>query len=177
MQQSRSTTQEQIDAMRSEILRSKQRASQGKQERIPRERRRRVLKALEWGLFLCTATLLVIALIGVYTAKAHGETPALFGIYQLYTVETGSMEPTLTVGSVIICKKPKYPDRLAVDQIVTFRTLSGAVVTHRIIKVTTDESGNTVYRTKGDNPINSPDRELLTPDRVIGVFAAKIPLT
>ncbi len=30
---------------------------------------------------------------------------------------------------------------------------------------------------KGDNPINSPDEELLTPDRVIGLFAAKIPFT
>lgn len=177
MQHSRYTTQEQIDAMRNEIMRSKERAAQGKSKLTLKERFRSILKVLEWGVFLSTATLLIVALIGVYTAKARGETPALFGIYQLYIVETGSMEPTLTVGSVIICKKPAYPERLAEGQIITFRMLSGEVVTHRIIEVTTDESGNTAYRTKGDNPINSPDRELVTPDRVIGVFAAKIPLT
>ena len=163
--------------MRSEILQSKQKASGAKTGLTPSRPVKRALKALEWGLFLCITALLATTLIGVYTAKAHGETPSLFGIYQLYSVETGSMEPTLTVGSVIICKKTKYPDRLAVDQIVTFQTLSGTVVTHRIIETTTNENGNTAYRTKGDNPINSPDRELLTPDRVIGVFAAKIPLT
>lgn len=176
MQQSRNTTQEQIEAMRSEILRSKQAASDGAGI-SPSVRVRRILKAIEWGLFLCITAVLVATLFGVYTAKARGETPALFGLYQLYSVETGSMEPTLTVGSVIICKKAKYPGRLEAGEVVTFHTLSGAVVTHRIIEVTADENGNTAYRTKGDNPINSPDRELLSPDRVIGVFAAKIPLT
>jgi signal peptidase len=81
------------------------------------------------------------------------------------------------VGSVIVCAKAQHPERLAADEIVTFHTLSGAVVTHRIIEVVTDGNGNISYRTKGDNPINSPDPELLTPDRVIGVFAVKIPFT
>ena len=130
-----------MEAMRSAILQSKQKASGAKPGSTPSQRIRRALKALEWGLFLCIVALLIITLIGVYTAKAKGETPTLFGLYQLYSVETGSMEPTLTVGSVIICRKTKYPDRLTVDQIVTFQTLSGTVVTHRIIEATTDEKG------------------------------------
>ena len=178
MQQSKYTTQEQIDAMRSEILHEKQKAS-GSVTAEPKrfDRLKLAFKIMEWLVFLSVFILLVITLVGVYTAKSKGETPTLFGAYQLYSIETGSMEPTLTVGSVIICKKTAHPETLEKDQIVTFHSLSGAVVTHRIIDVIKDEFGNTSYRTKGDNPINSPDIDPLTPDRVIGVFAAKIPFT
>ena len=175
MEQLKYTTQKQIEAMRSEILREKQKASGGGTQRVGRWKR--ALKVFEWSLFLGVSALLVMTLIGVYVAKSKGETPAIFGVYQLYSIESGSMEPTLTVGSVIVCIKTQHPESLKTDQIVTFHALSGAVVTHRIVEVVTDEYGNVSYRTKGDNPVNSPDSELLTPDRVIGVFAAKIPFT
>lgn len=177
MQQSRYTTQEMIDAMRGEIAREKERTVRGTVARPGGRRWRRALKIAEWAVFLALFAVLVVTLFGVYTAKAKGETPAIFGVYQLYSVETGSMEPTLTVGSVIVCKKTEQPDSLEAGQIVTFHTTTGAVVTHRIIEVVVDEGGGVAYRTKGDNPVNSPDAELLTPDRVIGVFAAKIPFT
>jgi signal peptidase len=176
LQQSRLTTQEQIDAMRSEILREREKAS-GKSGPVRKRRWRQFLKVFEWALFLLIFTALAVTLFGVYNAKERGETPAIFGAYMLYSVESGSMEPTLTVGSVIICKKTQHPENLQSNQIVTFHTMPGAVVTHRIVGVIRDGDGNVSYQTKGDNPINSPDEELLTPDRVIGVFAAKIPFT
>lgn len=176
LQQSRQTTQEQIDAMHSELLREKQKAAGGASP-VRKQWWRRALKITEWVVFLFIFALLTATLFGVYAAKSRGETPAVFGIYMLYSVESGSMEPTLTVGSVIVCKKTAHPESLETGQIVTFHTTSGAVVTHRIVEVVADEGGSVSYRTKGDNPINSPDEELLTPDRVIGLFAAKIPFT
>lgn len=176
MEQSRVTTQEQIDAMRNEILREKQKVS-GTGKRGQKSQWKRAAKAVEWLVFLTVFILLVVTLFGVYAAKSKGETPAIFGVYQLYSVESGSMEPTLTVGSVIVCKKTQHPESLKANQIVTFHTVSGSVVTHRIIEVITDQTGDVSYRTKGDNPINSPDADVLTPDRVIAVFAAKIPFT
>jgi signal peptidase len=176
LQQSKATTQEQIDAMRDEIRREKLKAA-GKGTPDCQKSWKRVLKTAEWAAFLVVFALLVVTLLGVYAAKSQGETPTLFGRYQLYSVESGSMEPTLTVGSVIVCRRTDHPDSLEAGQIVTFHTSSGAVVTHRIIEVTTDEGSGIAYRTKGDNPVNSPDEELLTPDRVIGVFAAKVPFT
>lgn len=175
MHPSKYTTPKQVETMRAEILREKQKAAGGRPVRAVKWKR--ILKITEWVVFLGVFAVLVISLIGIYTAKSRGETPALFGVYQLYAVETGSMEPTLSVGSVIVCKKIPNPETLDVNQIVTFHTRSGAVVTHRIISVLRDETGRVSYRTKGDNPINSPDDEPLTPDRVIGVFVAKIPLT
>ena len=159
-----------------EMPREKERASGGGL-RADGRRWKRALKIAEWAVFLFIFAALVVTLFGVYAAKSQGRTPAIFGVYQLYSVETGSMEPTLTVGSVIVCQRTAHPESLRANQIVTFCTTSGAVVTHRIIEVVADGSGNVAYRTKGDNPVNSPDVELLTPDRVIGVFAAKIPFT
>lgn len=177
MQQSKYTTKEQIEAMRGEILREKRKAAGGPGVKARPVSWKKALKVFERVVFLFVFIFLIVTLFGVYAAKERGETPAVLGVYQLYSVESGSMEPTLTVGSVIVCEKTQHPESLYAGQIVTFRTLSGIVVTHRIIDVVQDESGNVSYRTKGDNPVNSPDKELLTPDRVLGVFALKIPLT
>lgn len=178
LQQSKYTTEEQIEAMRSEILREKQKAAGGAGMKGRSATLKRALKVTEWVVFLSAFVLLIVTLFGVYAAKSRGETPAIFGTYQLYSVESGSMEPTLSVGAVIVCKKTRQTESesLKEGQIVTFRTFSGAVVTHRIIEAAQDESG-IYYRTKGDNPVNSPDEERLTPDRVIGVFVVKIPFT
>lgn len=177
MQQSKYTTKEQIEAMRSEILREKQKAAGEAVAKTRAVNWKQALKVFEWVVFLSLFIFLAVTLFSVYAAKSRGETPAVLGKYELYSVESGSMEPTLSVGSVIICERTQYPESLKAGQIVTFRTLSGVVVTHRIIDVIKDENGNVSYQTKGDNPINSPDQELLTPDRVIGVFAVKVPFT
>jgi signal peptidase len=163
--------------MRSEILREKQKSSGVSYKPRSKRQWKHTLKMLEWLVFLLAFVGLSVTLVGVYMAKSKGQTPAVFGVYMLFSVESGSMEPTLTVGSVIICKKTQQTKSLQAGQIVTFHTQSGAVVTHRIMEVTKDDNGDIAYRTKGDNPINSPDAELLAPERVIGVFAAKIPFT
>ena len=91
-----------IDVMRAEIAQEKERAASGAAAPPGRRGWKRALKIAEWTVFLALFAVLAATLFGVYTAKAKGETPAIFGVYQLYSVETGSMEPTLTVGSVIV---------------------------------------------------------------------------
>ncbi len=165
MEPSEYTTPEQIADMRREL-------EEYEKKGRPRPRPGKII---EWALFSLAVLVLSGALIAVQTAKNAGETPSLLGWY-LFSVQSGSMEPTLPVGSVLLCRRPGDPARLAANTIVTFRTLSGDIVTHRITGLET-VGGETAYRTKGDNPINSPDPDLLTPDRVIAVFVLKIPLT
>ena len=119
---------------------------------------------------------LLVVLGFIITAKANGKTPSLFG-YRLFIVESGSMQPTFDIGTVILSKEPSDPSNLSVGDVVTFKSLNDTTVTHRIIEVVTDEDGSIKYRTKGDNPLNSPDSELLDPERVISVYVFKIPLT
>lgn len=132
-------------------------------------------KRLSLGVFLVLVVFLTTILGSVLLAKSRGETPSVFG-YQLYSVETASMDPTLPVGSMFLARKPENPAALPLGQIVTFRTLKGETVTHRIIEVISTANGSK-YITKGDNPINTADSDPLTPDRVIAVFVFRIPLT
>lgn len=179
MAKTKYTTPEQINAMRREIQYAKQLLTGGAgqiNDAARQLRKSRALKILSWAIFLAVISLLTYTFIMVQTVKSRGEVPEILGFY-LFSVESGSMEPTLNVGSVIVSRAPGHPEALAKNDIVTFKTRAGAIVTHRIIDVRTDANSGVSYRTKGDNPLNAPDEELLTPDRVIAVFVVKIPLT
>lgn len=179
MSQSKYTTDEQIESMRREIALQKQLLAYGaihKGEIGKLRQRRGVMKILGRVVFIAIVAMLAGGIIMVQSAKSRGEVPGFLG-YHLFSVESGSMEPTLKTGSVILGRTSGHPDKLGKDTIVTFKTLSGYIVTHRIIEVQTGADGNVFYRTKGDNPVNSPDEELLSPERVIAIFVAKIPLT
>jgi len=174
------TTDEQIEMMREELRLAKQKADKDNRKKTAEYRRAHAKKLIKKTLGLLSFGIIVVALLSVLVsvlmARSRGETPNLFG-YQLYVVESGSMSPTLKVGAVILSVQPKDKEALSVNDIVTFKTGSGATVTHRIVEITEDENGQVRYRTKGDNPINSPDLELLDPERVLAKFIAKIPLT
>lgn len=121
--------------------------------------------------------LIIVALVGILlmvnAVKSEGKVPSFMG-FSLYQVETGSMEPTLPVGSIILTKSVAEKDKLLEGDIVTFRW-DEHIVTHRIIEVM-DVNGEVRYKTKGDNPNNSIDPELLHPDNIIAKFVFKIPL-
>jgi signal peptidase len=178
------TTEEQIKQMREELERAKNRETAGRQgtDRKAMSRKRLLLpppfsgRLIRQLLFWATTAFLIYVLVTVLAAKSRGEIPSLLG-YQLYVVETGSMSPTLKPGAVILSRKPADAGALDRNEIVTFRMKNGSIVTHRIIEVLADDQGGVLYRTKGDNPVNSSDPELLEPGRVIAVLVVKIPLT
>lgn len=173
------TTPEQIEAMRLAIDRARHKERGGRvqgRKGLEAHRGSRLILIAGRVLFWALVFLLMFVLVSILLVKSKGEIPDLLG-FHLYVVESGSMEPTLPVGTVILSRKPRDADRLRVNDIVTFRSSSEAVVTHRIVEVITDDEGNVSYRTRGDNPINSPDPELLTPDSVIAVFVAAIPFS
>lgn len=70
---------------------------------------------------------------------------------QVYTVLSGSMEPTYPVGSLIYVKKVDYT-RLKPGDPITFLLDEKTVATHRIVRVVPDEEDPSVLRyvTKGD---------------------------
>ncbi len=110
-----------------------------------------------WGNFCFVLLMLVLLLLGgnVLLDKRRGEIPNVFG-YQIFQVETGSMIPTFPVGTLILGHAPKDESDLAVDDIITFR-YEEQIITHRIVDIVQNETGQRVYRTKGDNPNNSLD--------------------
>lgn len=116
--------------------------------------------------------LLIFLLINILVTKAKGEIPSILG-YQILRIETGSMEPTLPVGSIILSKAPENPSSIKPNAIITFDYPDGKIVTHRIIDVK-KENNKTYYQTKGDNPINGVDPQLTSEDKVHAVYIRKI---
>ena len=98
------------------------------------------------GMFipaLCNVigTLILIAVIATSIPLAI---PALLG-YEIYNVTSGSMEPTLPVGSVIYVK-PVEPETVQSGYIIAY-DVDGVVVTHRVVENRIVEGE---FVTKGD---------------------------
>ncbi len=72
--------------------------------------------------------------------------PSVFGIKML-TVVTGSMEPTINIGDVVIIKEI---DNYTVGDIISYKE-NNSVITHRIVQIEKDENDINIYTTKGDN--------------------------
>ena len=79
---------------------------------------------------------------------------------------TGSMEPSINVGDMVISKTVSTEDIHVGDVIIYYYSDSSDTVTHRVIDIT-NENGITYYRTKGDNN-NAPDTNLVPYDKVVG---------
>lgn len=92
-------------------------------------------KVLGWILTTLLIVALVFCVVLVVQVKSSNK-PFLFG-YATYFVVSGSMEPTIKVGEVILIKQVSSPDELQKGDIITFRgkggSLQGKIVTHRII--------------------------------------------
>ncbi len=89
--------------------------------------------------------------VSVLNASA-GKVPSVLG-FSVLQVQTGSMEPEIPVGGIVITFKVK-PDSLKVGDIISFysndATISGKVNTHRIVEIKDSDSGERIFKTKGD---------------------------
>ena len=94
---------------------------------------------------------------------------------QVFTVLSGSMEPTYHTGALIYVKSVDYTDIQAGD-VITFLLDEDTVATHRVVEVVPDEDDPTVlrYRTKGDAN-EAEDGSLVHYKNVIGSPVFSIP--
>ena len=89
------------------------------------------------------AFVLLIAALAIVVPAISGSTPM--------TILTGSMTPTYPAGTLVIIK-PVNPDTLVIGDPITYQIESGkpAVVTHRIIAITSVSDGTRTFTTQGD---------------------------
>lgn len=94
---------------------------------------------------------------------------------QVFTVLSGSMEPTYHTGSVIYVKKVD-PFTIEEGQVITFMMDEDTVATHRVVGIVPDEEDPSVirFRTKGDAN-NAEDGTLVHYKNVIGTPVFTIP--
>ena len=95
--------------------------------------------------------------------------------FQVFTVLSGSMEPTYHTGSLIYVKEVDYTE-IEPGQVITFMLDEDTVATHRVVEVVPDENDAAVlrYRTKGDAN-DAEDGSLVHYKNVIGTPVFSIP--
>ena len=94
---------------------------------------------------------------------------------QVFTVLSGSMEPTYHTGSLIYVKKID-PAEIQPGQVITFLLDADTIATHRVTAVVPDEEDPATlrFRTKGDAN-NAEDGSLVHYKNVIGTPVFTIP--
>lgn len=99
----------------------------------------------------------------------------LFGV-QVFTVLSGSMEPTYQTGSLIYVKDVDYRG-LKEGDVITFMLSEDTVATHRIVEIISDAKDPAVirYRTKGDAN-DAEDGALVHYKNILGTPVFTIPV-
>jgi len=122
-------------------------------------RKRRALRQL--GKIVGVVLLLAIVLPFVIYAV-----PQVVGADSSYVVLSGSMQPTMDPGDVVVVKDVPA-DEIERGDIITFqRDSQGSPTTHRVIEV--DQDGDSIaFRTAGDNS-ESADRQPVRPAQIEG---------
>ena len=124
------------------------------------------------GIVACVLLVPVLIMNLTIVIKSYvnpDQVPDFFGI-KPFMVATGSMEPAIYGGDLVVTKTVN-PAELKVRDIISFKD-GNSVVTHRIIQLT-EKDGQPAFITKGDAN-NVEDGNPVTYEQVEGVFVFKV---
>ena len=109
----------------------------------------------------------LLILVGFFTITSN---TTIFGRYKSLLVRSGSMEPTIMTGDVILIKAmEEYIEK----DVVTFKEQGERIVTHRILKET-EKEGSVEFITKGDAN-RSIDNDIVKPENIMGKVIFVVP--
>ncbi|WP_375003318.1 signal peptidase I [Aeromicrobium sp. CTD01-1L150] len=123
-----------------------------------------VTQAVAWVTMLAAVAVLAVAVV---VPRLTGATP--------YAVLTGSMQPDLPAGTLVVVRDAEVDD-IALGDVITYQLQSGrsTVVTHRVVGQGQNLSGETTLVTQGDaNDV--PDAERVRPVQVRGELWYSVP--
>jgi signal peptidase len=108
----------------------------------------------------------ILLLVAVVVPFVVFAVPQVVGADQSYVVLSGSMEPAMSPGDVIIVNSVPA-SAIERNDVITFGGQGGDTpTTHRVIEVV-EQDGTTAFRTQGDAN-DDPDGALVTPDQIQG---------
>lgn len=136
----------------------------------------KVLKALN---ILVTAVLLLFvvasAALAISARRSNDALPTVAG-HKLLTVLSGSMEPAIRTGDVIVVRPVQQGELAKEGDVITFfaKEDSSMLITHRVVGLIQVNQKPVAYVTKGDNN-ESQDLTPVPVDRVVGLYQWRIP--
>ena len=120
-------------------------------------------------LFIIFMIVMIILILTTIQTRIMGREPSLLG-HRLYVVDSGSMSPTLKIGTLITVKEIG-PKEIIDGDIITYRGSGDSVVTHRVMEV---KDGGATFITKGDAN-ETEDPMPLDSGKLIGKVVFSIP--
>ncbi|MGN0454613.1 MAG: signal peptidase I [Ruminococcus sp.] len=129
------------------------------------------------NIFLTVILILLVVLIAfIMFMRISGKTPNIAG-YMVFRVSTGSMEPDLMVGDVILSKSVDNPEDLKIGDVVTYQGIVGnykdKLITHEIVQEPYYDNGTCYVVTQGIANYES-DPPVPT-ENIVGIMVTKIP--
>lgn len=125
------------------------------------------------GLAICVLLSLIIIVNVTMIVKSYlypDKVPDFMG-YKPFIVLSGSMEPTILTGDIVLTKITAAED-IAQNDIITFRVEQDTAVTHRVTEVV-EEDGKVSFLTKGDANVGS-DAAVVTPEMLEGKYLGRV---
>lgn len=105
------------------------------------------------GALVTVVLILAVALCLYMVIQVLSHGYVNIGGFMMFRVITGSMEPTIPTGALLVTQQTDI-DTIAVGDIICFRTqeaeIWGKVVTHRVTAIQTAIDGSPLLQTKGD---------------------------
>lgn len=135
------------------------------------EKKKKMNKIFKYALYPVFIFIAICAIDILYQIAIEKEKDINILGYKPYIVLSGSMEPKLQIGDLVISKKIKK-ENIKIGDIITFEDENKSVITHRIID-TIVKDGKTFYQTKGDNN-NTKDIGLVSFKNIKGKYVFKI---
>lgn len=134
----------------------------------------KIKKVINTCIYIIFIPILLYNIILIVKAITNPkETPSVLGI-KTYVIVSGSMEPNLNIGDIVIVKSIKNrEENIKVGDIISFRK-GQSVITHRITNIEKDENGILRIATKGDNNNTEDDGRILI-NNIEGKVVQKIP--
>lgn len=138
------------------------------------ENKKKALTLLGAALCVILIPILVINLTLIIKSYTNTEEVPTLGGYCPLIVLTGSMEPEISSGDMIICHTIE-PSEVKTGDVISFFDPEGnglSVVTHRVVEVV-QENGSLSFRTKGDAN-NVEDKTPVPAENLVGIYQTRI---
>ena len=135
----------------------------------PKGRKRSTASVVRFAVSVVLFLLAFSIFLVVLNAKREHKTPTFFG-YSFSVVVTGSMEPDIRVGDLLVVRETEM-DRIEVGDDILFISRSGPVrgeaIVHRVFEKETDADG-IYFRTRGINNGGLADEDFVRSENFVG---------
>jgi signal peptidase len=137
---------------------------------------KRLLKVLNVVLTVALVGVVLSTIFLAISARRSSDSIPTVSGNKVLTVLSGSMEPKIHTGDVIIVKPLLASDEVREGDIITFRTQEKAdmLITHRVVGVVSVNGKAAAYVTKGDSN-DSQDLSTVGRDQLVGRYSWRVP--